>query len=65
LLRGEFGRVAGRIRQSELQVRLALRLKYILVFDFHYGSSGEQLQDFVPILPLLERYHYLEELWEV
>jgi hypothetical protein len=65
LLRGEFGRVAGRIRQSELQVRLALRLKNILVFDFHYGPSGEQLQNLILILPLLERYHYLEELWEV
>jgi hypothetical protein len=65
LLRGEFGRVAGRIRQSELQVRLALRLENILVFDFHYGPSGEQLQNLILILPLLERYHYLEELWEV
>jgi hypothetical protein len=65
LLRRKFGRVAGRIRQSKLQVRLALRLKNILVFDFHHGPSGEQLQDLILILTLLERYHYLEELREV
>jgi hypothetical protein len=65
LLRGEFGRITGSIRQGELQVRLAFRLENVLVFNFHYRPSGKKLQDLVLILPLLEGYHYLEELREV